>query len=375
MPRSGLTKSSGLPPDQDATYSEALKRARLTQNYRSINIDGSYYLEYGYFLRWVLKNGLQPNPAQFPYRFITRETVDAYYLDEVSGVPSRMGLTVANSLNRVKSSLQKFWSQVETCPMNKAEQDEQVALGRSPKLMEEESPEFLVANKVVAEGERLQKCNYTKIAKAKTAGNDPFKGLKLDLLSSENKRIILKYILDQRHDWKDLGCSFNLGCNAGLRGKSTRSLHLKDIAVSYGFAPRQGKSLTIILRKDDQKVTYKVDRLVGCLRHRDYLLCGVFFTAMNVVHGLRDAGTGINFTRTKKKDAEWWNKDFVKFDKIEDEQNAMSEVSVDELQSLLFNCVSDSNSHFTTNQGLQENRCPFTQSDASSIALCHACQY
>ena len=354
MPRSGLTKSSGLPPDQDATYLEALKRAKLTQNYRAINIDGSYYLEYGCFLRWVLKNGLQPNPAQFPYRFITRETVDAYYLDEVSGVPSRMGLTVANSLNRVKSSLQKFWSQVETVPMNQAEKDEQVSLGKSPKLMEEELLKFIVA---------------------KTAGNDPFKGLKLDLLTSENKRIILKYILDQRHDWKDLGCSFNLGCNAGLRGKSTRSLHLKDIAVSYGFAPRQGKSLTIILRKDDQKVTYKVDRLVGCLRHRDYLLCGVFSTAMNVLHGLREAGTGINFTRTKKKDAEWWNKDFVKFDKIEDEQNAMSEVSVDELQSLLFNCVSDSNSHFTTNQGLQENRCPFTQSDASSIALCHACQY
>ena len=197
---------------------------------------------------------------------------------------------------------------------------------------------FTLFNDVEEEGERKQAQYYATIAKLKNGGTDPFKGLKLDLLTKNDRRVLLSYIMKERSDWKDLGCSFNLGCNAGLRGKLTRSLCLKDLYISHGFAPDEGKSLTIVLRKELQKVSYQVDRLVGCMRHGDYLLCGVFFTAMNIVSLLKREGSNIHFKGDPdpKKDAEWWSKDFVSFVTLEDEKNAMLEVSTDQCSPLFF---------------------------------------
>lgn len=321
-------KASGLSPDKDAIVKNALARvekaAKDGKSFHDGNIDKSYASEYKRFIIWVVTNNKQPNPTEFPLRFMTRQTVDAYYLADV---PKRE-FGSKGTLKKIGHALQKLWDEVESQCVG----DEKDSANPPALLMEGEDKNFKVdASEAVKEGEKQQQRNYALIAKIKNGGVDPFKGLKLDLLTNDDKKTLARYILASRRDWNDLLCSFNLGCNAGVRGKSTRSLCLKDITVSHGFAPKQGKSLTVILRKDDQKVTYQVDRLVGCLRHREYLLCAVFSTALNVVQLLLERGHEIHFKRGNPKvDAKWWHESFVKFDKLEDEQNAMVEVSSDE---------------------------------------------
>lgn len=318
---------TGLPPAQDAIVQAALARVKKARNRQNNEISAGYIADYRKFIVWVMKENRQPYPDDLPYRFISRENIDAYYMEVVP----KKELKSTPQMKRMRYALNAMWSLVETKHLPDDPE------GSFPVLRAGENVrEFAVKNDVVIEGEQKQAAFYATIAKLKNGGTDPFKGLKLDLLTKNDKRVLLSYIMKERPDWKDLGCSFNLGCNAGLRGKSTRSLCLKDLYISHGFAPDEGKSLTIVLRKEVQKVSYQVDRLVGCMRHRDYLLCGVFCTAMNVISLLKSEGSNIHFKGDPdpKKDAEWWSKDFVSFVTLEDEKNAMLEVSTDQLSFL-----------------------------------------
>lgn len=195
-------------------------------------------------------------------------------------------------------------------------------------LLEREEDKFNIVSSAVETGERLQEMHYNTSVRQKFAGTCPFKGLKADLLLTEDKIKLMTWIMNERNfDWNDLGCSFNLGCNAGVRGDTTRSLKLKDLYVSHGFAPGQGRSLTIILRKDEQKVHFVSDRLVGCLRHKHYLLCPIFMSSMNIVKLLLIEQDRIHFlNQNPKEGAPWWTFDFVVFNNLNDEANAMAEI-------------------------------------------------
>ena len=163
-------------------------------------------------------------------------------------------------------------------------------------LMEGEDLKFDIMSPVVEDGERLQQRHYDTFVRPKYSGTCPFKGLKADLLVTKDKLKFMTYAMKERKDdWNDLGSSFNWGCNAGVRVDTTRSLKLKDLYVSHGFAPRHGRSLTAILRKDKQKFHFMSDRLVGCVRHKNYLLCSVNMTAMNIMKLLLNEGNKIHF--------------------------------------------------------------------------------
>jgi len=247
--RGSRKKQSGLTAEQDTIVDHALSRIETAIKGGAV-INSTYITEYKRFIIWVMKNGLRPDAKNYPYRFTTRKTVDAYYIEDV---PLRE-LATQNSLSRIRQSIEKIRFEVECRKVGDETEDP---------LMEGEELKMVIANHIVEEGERQQKSNYDSQVRQKFGGTDPFKGLKADLLTNDDKRKLLKYIMTNRHqDWNDIGCSFNWGCNGGVRGDSTRSLKLKDLYVSHGFAPGQGKSLTIVLRKEEQKVHFQSDRLV-----------------------------------------------------------------------------------------------------------------
>ncbi|CAJ1935065.1 unnamed protein product [Cylindrotheca closterium] len=309
---------NGLSDEQEVFLKICLDRVEAARRLKTKGLSDTYLREYQRFVIWVIKNNRMPDPMQRPFRFTTRDNVDKYYIHDFT----KREFGTQNSRSRVHQAIQRFWDSVESSFFKDFDT-------LSP-LMDGEAKKFRVKDSEAVEASVIeQQRYYDSIKEDKFGGTDPFKGLKADLLTSTEKMKVMTYILNDRPDWKDIGCSFNWGCNAGLRGDSTRSLCFKDLYISHGFAPGQGRNLTAILRKDDQKSDFTTDRLVGVLRHRHYLLCASFMTSMNVIRILQLRSNEVHFKRPNKKSpAEFWQIPFVDFTKLADEENAMREIYV-----------------------------------------------
>jgi hypothetical protein len=150
-------------------------------------------------------------------------------------------------------------------------------------------------------------------------GGDPLKGLK-DAVSESDRIIIMTYIYRSRKDWDTASLNFSWGYQGAIRGASNRALVFSDLNMSYGFGPERigalARALLLVLRKGDiHKDRHEKDQQVCAWRHKLYLLCSVFATALRVIKTLRTMGDSINFyQRNKRERAEWWDTPLIDWD-------------------------------------------------------------
>mmetsp|Transcript_25287 Transcript_25287/g.37336 ORF Transcript_25287/g.37336 Transcript_25287/m.37336 type:complete len:125 (+) Transcript_25287:125-499(+) len=90
---------------------------------------------------------------------------------------------------------------------------------------------------------------------------------------------------------------YTWGNNAALRGASMRGMEYCDLNVSRGFGPERSgplsRCLMLILRRGDRnKHRADTDQQVGVWRHREYLLCSVFATALLLIFDRFRQGEG-----------------------------------------------------------------------------------
>ena len=288
----------------------------ITQN------KNSYIDEYARFVIWSLNNNKRPDANNAKYRFITQKTVDEYYTEEV---PKRLAMRTHNSLKRICNALEWMFQNIEI-----GSDDNYPA-----QLLQEENlisnpPTLNFNSHAVKEGEKKHRVNVRRQMPEQTKADDPFNGLKADLLTTPEKKKMLTYMFNERGDSCHLAASFNWGCNAGVRGATSRDLRLCDLYVSHGFAHNHGRSLTVVIRKDGPKSSFTADRLTGCLRHREYLLCSIFATALRVTEALINNGHEISFERPDATEgASWWQTPFVKFETLQNESSAMGKVRLE----------------------------------------------
>jgi hypothetical protein len=261
----------------------------------------TYQNEYKMYCRWVRDN--LPTEELANGRYITRSNIDAYYS---RFVVHRNGMMP--TITRIAPALKWFYTNVE----------------------EPGGPDFILKNTHVKECISIQQDNYKSGANDRHAGVDPHKGLK-DLMPQDDLRKIVSHMHRRRNDWGSLVMSFTWGTQAGVRGASTRKLTLCDLNMSRGFGPvRTGprsRTLMLVLRKGDtHKDNYTTDKQVSVWRHRDYLLCAAFSSALHVIDTLR-ANPTINFYQEEKKErASWWNVPLIDYETLSQESSAMKEV-------------------------------------------------
>jgi hypothetical protein len=179
---------------------------------------------------------------------------------------------------------------------------------------------------------KQQQENWKNDASRKYSGVDPHGGLK-DLMPLTDKLQIGRNIYNGSHDgdWGSLGMSFSWGCNAGVRGASSRKFVYANLNISRGFVPEKegprSRCLMLVLRRGDtDKDRSDTDKQVGVWRHREYLLCSVFNTALHVLNDL-STDTTINFYHLNKKQrASWWDKPLIEYDANGRELSAMKQV-------------------------------------------------
>ena len=140
---------------------------------------------------------------------------------------------------------------------------------------------------------------------------DPHGGVK-DVVPEEDRRKCMTYILKEMpRDWSSMAFNYTWGNNATLRGASLRLMEYCDLNVSRGFGPERfgplSRCLMLILRRGERhKHRADTDQQVGVWRHRDYLLCSVFSSALLITYKLKD-NNNISFKHlNKKKKNLWW---------------------------------------------------------------------
>ena len=254
--------------------------------------DTTYVNEWKLYQSWVVINRDAHNldPAVGRAKHITRKNVDAYYLHVVVDKDGNK-----NTANRVCSALQWF-----------ANYREHPAGG------------FVVKSPTVEHCVAVQQAKFkTGVSSTDKAGTDPHKGLK-DVLPESDRRTIMDHIYDKRNDdWGPASIQFSWGQNAAVRSGSTRNFVLSDQKLSRGLGPeREGpnaRALLLVLRKGRvHKDNFSTNQQVCCWRHRNYLLCSVFATALHVISKLVKLGNDINFYhRDKSKRADWWDVELV----------------------------------------------------------------
>ena len=272
--------------------------------------DQSYIREYVTYIKWVVNGGqdLRAEKENKPARFINRTAIDEYFTKAVS----RRKVETTNSRSRIRSSLQWAWNRVES--KHDVVQGENIAA-------------FVVQSAITDQGEIEQQAYFNEVGSQMNLGVDPFLGIKGDLMTLAEKRVIMTNIMT-RNDWQALGTSFLWGSNAGLRGASNRCVLISDMYVSNGFSPCGGPCLSIILRKGDvHKSRFTTNRLVGCIRHKDYLLCAIGITAANIISLLITLGPGFSFLRPNKKlRAPFWDVALIEYNTLNEETSAMKQV-------------------------------------------------
>jgi hypothetical protein len=270
--------------------------------------DRSYQDEYKRFIRWVEANGIRDEDDNSSL-YITRSAVDAYFSRVVVLRPGER-----NHISRITSSLQWVYDSVE--------QPE-----RGPGCF------FTVKNDVTTSCINRQDINRSSgvIDNTYKAGTDPLTGIK-DLMPMSDKLKVMTCIHKERNDWGSLGTTFSWGNNAAVRGASSRKLVYADLNLTRGFGPdKEGdmaRVLTLILRKGRgvHKDNFTTDKQVGAWRHRNYLMCSVFNTALHVINDLRNNSTINFYHREKSKRASWWDTPLVAFEKRNEESNAITQV-------------------------------------------------
>jgi hypothetical protein len=251
--------------------------------------DRSYGSEYKRFCRWVEANYL--GLAADANTYISRDTVDAYFFQEVV---DRGGQR--NNINRIASSIQWCYDNIEQPGGT--------------------GPTFLIRSGIVKAAINQQQENWLHRGSVMHLGSDPHKGLK-DLMPLADKLLVARSI-QERGDWGSLGMSFSWGCNAGVRGASSRKFVYADLNLSRGFGPEKegprSRCLMLVLRKGDaHKDRSDTDKQVGVWRHKHYLLCSAFNTALHVIDDLRK-DTTINFYHLDTDArASWWDKPLIEY--------------------------------------------------------------
>jgi hypothetical protein len=176
-----------------------------------------------------------------------------------------------------------------------------------------------------------QQENWKNYGSLMHLGSDPHKGLK-DLMPLADKLKNGQSIHDGSWgDWGSLGMSFSWGCNAGVQGASSRKFVYADLNLSCGFGPekegpRSWCLMLVLLRGEAHKDRSDTDKEVGVWRHRQYLLCSVFNTALHVINDV-STDTTINFYHYDKKlCAAWWDKPLIKYKASGEELSAMTQI-------------------------------------------------
>jgi hypothetical protein len=261
--------------------------------------DRSYSTEYKRYCRFVEANGLRSADGG-ESDYIHRDAVDAYFFRDVV---NRGGQK--NNINRIASSIQWCYDNVEQPGGT--------------------GPTFTIRSNVVKASIAQQQQNWKNRGSIMHLGSDPHKGLK-DLMPLADKLIVARNI-HGRADWGSLGMSFSWGCNAGVRGASSRKFVYADLNLSRGFGPEKegprSRCILLVLRKGDaHKDRSDTDKQVGVWRHRNYLLCSVFNTALHVIDDLRK-DTTINFYHVDKKTrATWWDKQLIEYEETGGQESA-----------------------------------------------------
>ena len=261
-------------------------------------IDASYQNEYKKFVRYVIENNLREGPL----KYIHRGSVDRYFEEAVvSRIFGRAGAS------RVVQSLQWFYSNLETpCGTLK------------------------IWSPVVKEAINKQQENRKNDPTA-TRRTCPHKGLK-DLMTLADKKKIVTHVLRNRGDWGSINTSFCWGNQAATRGASTRKCGYSELYMSLGFGPGKEEGwrafcLLVVLRAGEMnKDRFTSDRMVGCWRHREPLICAVGALALHMVNSLR-LNENIHFRHDDPFEAaDWWGTPLVDFETLNDETGPMKEV-------------------------------------------------
>jgi hypothetical protein len=285
-------------PPQTAEHKLVVQRVKELMTRRSA--DESYQQEYKKFVTYVIENDLRGGLEE--YKYIHRESVDRYF--DVDVVTRTFQNTGTGS--RIIQALQWFNDNLE-----------------NPK------GSFKVSSPTVKEALRQQQENL-KDTPATTNFKCPHNGIK-DVLSERDKKIIVTFILGHRRDWGSLNTSFCWGNQAAIRGASTRKFCYTELYMTVGFgAAKEGPRacvLCLILRPGDMnKDRHTTDRMVGCYRHREWLLCAIGHLSLHVLNELRLDGD-INFLHADKSEkADWWLKSLIAYETLSDESGPMKQV-------------------------------------------------
>jgi hypothetical protein len=271
--------------------------------------DRTYQDEYKRFIKWVEANGHRDEDDTNRSLYLTREAVDLYFSKVVVLRPGKKG-----HISRIQSSLQWAYDSIEK-PI------------RGPGVY------FTVKNSATASSIDTQDINMLSgvIDNSHKAGTDPLTGIK-DLMPMSDKLKVMKYIHESRNDWGSLSTTFVWGNNAAVRGASSRKFVYADLHLTKGYGPEKegdlARVLALILRQGRliHKDGFTTDKQVGSWRHRHYIMCSQFTTALHIINDLRNNST-INFYHVEKsKRAPWWDTPLVAFTKRDEESSAIKQV-------------------------------------------------
>jgi hypothetical protein len=295
-------KSMTMPPTTaHQCLADALQRMKVILARRSKC--RSYSGEYKKYCEWVEdSNHCRVGGGS---KYIGRAAIDAHFCETII---SRGGQR--NHINCIISAIQWAHDDIEQP-------------GRPSK--------FIVCNGVVKAAFNLQQENWKNGDSAVHLRSDPHKGLK-DLMPLADKIMIARNIHSGGcGDWGSLGMSFSWGCNASVQGALSQKFVYADLNLSCGFGPEKegprSRYLMLVLRKGDtHKDRSNTDKQVGVWRHKEYLLCSTFNTALHVIHNLSNDAT-INFHHNNMDgQASWWDKPLINYEASCQESVAMTAV-------------------------------------------------
>jgi hypothetical protein len=313
MPTAAKKSTKAIPPFK---HPDDVVRTRMNSAHSNMlralgnrPIDRSYQNEYRAFIEFCEKVGFNTD-INNPYLYINRKSIDEYFERAVVRRPGKK-----SHIGRVSSALQWAYNSVEK--ESRKNEPFTVVSARTKGAVDQQ--DINIFSGVIDSGDK--------------AGTDPHKGIK-DIMPMSDKLKIMRCIHESRNDWGSLSTSFTWGNNAAVRGASSRKLVYADLNLTRGFGPEKegdmSRVLLLILRRGRgiHKDNFTTDKQVGSWRHRHYIMCSQFTTALHVINDLRNNST-INFHHVEKSErAPWWDTPLVAFDEVDEESKAMKQVLV-----------------------------------------------
>jgi hypothetical protein len=263
------------------------------------NCDSTYHGNYNNFVAWVKNQPLLETQVE---PFITRVNVDHYFTRVVARKRGQK-----NTIRRILNAL--VWY---------------------AKNREHIGAKFVVTSNRVEQALVTQVAYNIMVGGTGRPGSDPHNGLK-DILPVSEQIRIMTYIFKHRADWGPAAFSFTWGMNGAVRGASNRVFTYCDLNLSHGFGSEEtgplARALLLILRsgalhKDRQETANQV----CAWRHKQWLLCSVFSTAMHVIWKLSQ-NTTISFLHADTSErAEWWDIPLIDWDLYSEASNSTKEI-------------------------------------------------